>query len=170
MSRKLLFTLFLRFVLTLVVTGIALTQDDDEDDFTRVWDEDMGWVGMLDDGRLNAYDLDAPVAVYYTHPLLPGGAFGSAITGIEVYAINPRTGVGQAVLTLTNTEISSLLTEEGLVDQNIAAENGVSLNYSADGYFWVTATARDGHTYTFEWPDYTTRVLPVTSPAVTIAA
>lgn len=169
MSKKLLFTLFLGFALMFVVTGVAFAQDDD--DFTRVFDEDMGWVGMLADGRLNAYDLDAPVAVYYTYPLLPGGAFGSTITGIEVYSIDPRTGVGQPALTLSNTEISTLLNETGSAgDSHIAEANGVSLHYSTDGYFWVTATARDGHTYSFEWPDFTARVLPVTSPAVTVAA
>jgi hypothetical protein len=143
--------------LLLVSAGLVLAQDGDDDGLISVYTEDYGHIAMFTDGRLNAFDLAAPVAIYYTkhNELRPNAPTISVVDGIEVLAINPVTRNGELALHLTNEEIRNLVEQAGDVDCSCLIErNGYSLHYSRSGWFWVeTPPDREGKVYTYTWED-----------------
>ena len=102
------------------------------------------------DGRINAFDMTEPVAIYYSYDTVQavdddGNAYwADVIGGIEVWAIDGD-GVGQPVMSVPLTQITPALSATS--DVQIAAANGITLNYSPSANaFWVTAPG-----YSFAW-------------------
>jgi hypothetical protein len=153
MSKKWLVGLLVVGVLALSAFSAALAQ---EDTTVPVEIPDLGRVLMFRDGRVNAFDMAAPVAIYYTHETLTRSD-GSSIAvpnGIRLLAIEPETGNGQLVLDAELDEIEQLAS--GAV--NSLSNDGFSLRYRA-GTFWVTAPPDDeGKVYNFIWQN---RALPL---------
>lgn len=142
--RKIL--LLLSILLIVGASGAVFAQEEEEDDLGSA-----GHLPVFDDGRLNAYDLDAPVAVYdHTTTFMPSsGSTPCFVAGIEVWAYDPRTNTSQKVLCATSAELTESL--RSTEDVAIMTNGLYSLNYSTDGYFWVTAPASQGRTYSFSW-------------------
>jgi hypothetical protein len=123
----------------------------------------------IDDSRVNAFDLAAPVVIYYTQESVQlfdaagepvwgdngGYAYETVITGLELVGINTD-GTTFSVGSLTTDEIDALLTSgESSVDLN-----GFVLDIQDDGYFLTAPADWEGKVYTFEWDDLG-RTLPV---------
>jgi hypothetical protein len=135
--------------LALSVFTVAFAQDDtppipvDTDDFGRIL--------MFRDGRINAFDMAAPVAIYYTEETLITET-GNRVTvpnGIELLAIEPQTNEGHLALNAGLDELGQLIAGE--VDS--IRDNGFILRYRF-GNFWVTAPAdEEGKVYNFVWPN-----------------
>ena len=105
------------------------------------------------DGRLNGYDLAAPVVVYYTHDTVAGtnwGEFNEVITGLELWRVSGE-GIGQKILELTNDEINEAVARGHMVFESDAP--GFDLNVGSNGWLWVQCPGCDGKIYTFEWDD-----------------
>lgn len=133
--------------------------------------EDYGTVVGINDGRVNAFDQAAPVAVYYkcgceqvlNNAFLPvwaekgGMTYKDVVYGIEILAIDPRTGNGSLALWASVEDIAEMLAE----GETAMSANGVTLNIGENGWFWLTTGPdAEGKTYTFEWDDFG-RTLPV---------
>lgn len=154
MNKRLLFVLLTGLVL-LVSAGVARAADPP---VITVPTEDYGNVLMINDGRLNGFDVAAPVAVYYKYDTVRqvDGKDLRVLRGIELLAIQPKTNIGQLVMDVPITDIVNVIDTskdaEGLL---IAEENGYSLYYSKANWFWVTAPPdKEGKVYTFEWQNF----------------
>jgi hypothetical protein len=158
-------------LLSLGVLGVALAQDGG---VIFVQTDSYGLVPMINDGRLNGFDLAAPVAVYYTYNTVPqpDGTNGQVVSGIELLRIEPVTGNGQLALDVP------LATLKKMIGNNKAAtfeENGFTLSYSPSGWFSIEAPPdAEGKVYTFGWqnlviPDFmlTTTPAPTTNVPAT---
>jgi hypothetical protein len=59
----------LMLIVALSVFGIGMVAADDggEDDppLVQIWDDEMGWVAVFGDGRINRADMTASTVVYY---------------------------------------------------------------------------------------------------------
>jgi hypothetical protein len=152
MFRKGLFAL----LIVLLLAGAAIVAAQDDEHLTWVH-TDYGWVRMIDDGRLNGFDIAAPVAVFYTYDTVrpPFADMPMTVTnGIQLLAIDPVTNQGVEVLRLTSEEILAAIGESGGGDVVLAQSNGYTLNYSPSGWYWVAAPAdSEGKVYSFVWPD-----------------
>jgi len=148
-----------------LVTSAALAEEetDDQDVVTTIASADCGSVRVFTDGRLNANDLAAPVAVYYTYTTrmvfdengeIVWGADGypyyeDVATGLQLLAID-STGNGQAVMELSNDTINDALA----VGQTSFVAGGYTLNIGENGWYWLSAPPDvDGKVYTFSWDD-----------------
>lgn len=153
MSKKSVFAIAL-FALVLAVAGSALTVQAASESQTcpSVYNDDEGvWVqGIYCDGRLNAFDVDQPVAIYYAREAQQfvdddGNAYtGDAIVGIEFWAID-STGQGQLALWVPVEQVKAALNSTS--DVQIASQNGISLSYSPA----VNALTATMGSYTFTW-------------------
>jgi hypothetical protein len=165
MLRK-LSLIFMVGVLLFVGVQAVLAQDGG----TIVIDvEDYGTIVGINDGRVNAFDKAAPVAIYYkcgcTQALdensLPmwgkyGQLYEDTVDGIEILAIDPATGNGNLALWASSEDLAKLVTSE----EKSLTSNGVTLNVGDNGWFWVsTAPDFEGKVYTFSWDDFG-RTLP----------
>ena len=154
MSKKSVFAIAL-FALVLVVAGsvpTAMAATDESVACPPTYNEDYGvWVeGGYCDGRLNAFDIDQPVAIYYARAAQQfvdddGNAYiADAITGVEFWTIDSN-GQGQLSLWVPVEQIEAAFGSAG--DTQIAAQNGITLRYSpAADALWVTMGS-----YTFSW-------------------
>jgi hypothetical protein len=145
---KKLFPVFLIGVLAVVGISAVLAQD----------------VLVSSDGRLNAFDQGAPVAVYYADECSKAangdgqrfhhstGRFvdPSECARLDVLAIDPATGNGSLALQFYPSDIVALFASG---DRSFT-DNGVTLNVREDGQFWVeTAPNFEGKVYSFAWFD-----------------
>jgi hypothetical protein len=112
-------------------------------------DEDMTVPGYCD-GRINAFDIDQPVAIYYTYDTVQvldddGSAYSTdAVSGIELWAIDAD-GTGQLAMWVPLANITPAFGATSNVQ--IASAQGIALNYSPSANaFWVTAPG-----YSFAW-------------------
>ena len=120
--------------------------------------------GYIYDGRLNGADVAAPVAIFYRYETvrLPGDWTApfkevDKLEGIELLAIDPVTNNGRLVMDVPVTTIIDKIDtghhKDGLL---IASNEGFSLYYSDDNWFYVTAPAdKEGKTYTYQWQNFT---------------
>jgi hypothetical protein len=149
--------MFLLLAALLLSAGVVLAQDGDDDGLLSVDAGDYGQVAMFTDGRVNAFDLAAPVAIYYTtHQVqFPHSQTITVPDGLQLLAINPVTNTGNLVLDVPLEEIRHAIDEDLVgADGLIAEQNGYSLHYAAPGLFWVAAPADfEGKVYSFVWPD-----------------
>jgi hypothetical protein len=142
--------------LLLVSAGVVLAQDEPDEGMMWVY-SDYGRIPMFTDGRLNAFDLAAPVAIYYTaHQVqFTDAPTISVPDGVQLLAIDPVTKAGNLVLDVPVEEIRHMIDEELVgADGVIAEQNGYSLHYAAPGLFWVATPADfEGKVYSYVWPD-----------------
>jgi hypothetical protein len=108
-------------------------------------------LAAIDDGRLNAFDIGAPVVVFYDTQdvTLDDGWVTQVATGIDLLAVNQDTNNGDIVLHASAANIQSLLAG---AESSLSA-NGYTLNYNQEnGWFWISAPAdSEGKVYTFAW-------------------
>ncbi len=148
MSKKKLVGLLAVAAFSLNAVTVAFAQD-----FAWVDTEDYGRVLVIEDTRLNKFDVAAPVAIYYTyHSVVNDDATVQEVPdGIELLAIDPETNQGHLVLAADLTALQSLISGE----VETVAAGGYSLHYSS-GYFWVTAPPdAEGKVYSFTWANET---------------
>jgi hypothetical protein len=141
----------------LVIGGGAVTALADED----VNPDDLP---HIDDQRVNAFDVDAPVAVFYTYEDVlmvddngdaiyneeSGLQYESRLTGLELIGINLSDTTTYGVLNLSMDEIAEAV-EAG---QTTWESMGFTLGIGDNGYFYVVSPADfEGKVYSFVWDD-----------------
>jgi hypothetical protein len=155
MLRRMLIAL-LTLVILVGAVQIVTAQDDD---LVPVESEDYGIIQRFDDGRLNAFDLDAPVAIYYDYRSVPhftGGPGTEVLRAVEIWAYDPETETSQQVIYAPILDIRAD-TPDRVDDPFVVNGGAFQLHRALDGRFIVTAPGYDGATYTFEWYDVLTR-------------
>jgi hypothetical protein len=149
MFKRIAVTLLALFVMFGMIT-MAAAQDDG---LVPVDSENYGTIARFNDGRLNAFDIAAPVAVYYSYDRVPaytGGPNLDVLRSVQVWAYNPDLGTSQKVV---DAPIATLLADEpNLVDDPFVV-GGIALHHTDNGYFTLQAPNADGTTYTFSWYD-----------------
>jgi len=147
-KKKLGLSLLLSLVL---VTGVVAVEAADTS-------TDTPPVPSFNDGRINAYDAGAPVAVFNTRSDIPAVSTDglptteSVISGIQLLAWNNASESASQVLDVSRTTIESAIAKNTTKDFTIAKANGYTLNYSQSGWFWVTTPPdSEGKVYTFSW-------------------
>jgi hypothetical protein len=149
-------------VVIAVLMGIGGTAvfADDGASCPATYSEDTGtYVQGFCDGRVNAFDMTASAVVYYDYKTVAtvntvtdadGTITGyvdstaDVVSAVEIWVIDGD-GVGQPALTVPVETINAAIARGA--DAQIAAGNGVSLNYSAWGALWISAPGG----YTFAW-------------------
>jgi hypothetical protein len=141
----------------LVIGGGAVTALADED----VNPDDLP---HIDDQRVNAFDVAAPVAVFYTYEDVlmvddngdaiyneDGGLqYENRLTGLELVGINLSDTTTYGVLNLSMEEIAEAV-EAG---QTTWESMGFTLGIGDNGYFYVVSPADfEGKVYSFVWDD-----------------
>jgi hypothetical protein len=141
----------------LVIGGGAVTALADED----VNPDDLP---HIDDQRVNAFDVAAPVAVFYTYEDVlmvddngdaiyneeSGLQYESRLTGLELIGINLSDTTTYGVLNLSMDEIAEAV-EAG---QTTWESMGFTLGIGDNGYFYVVSPADfEGKVYSFVWDD-----------------
>lgn len=119
------FTIALLVLVLAIVSGSALASDE---------------APVFDDGRLNAYDLNAPVAIYTVD-------YGDGL-GLDFWAPIGYEGAGKLVLRVTAEDIATVETnpESAIMIAN-STEIGASLYRLPDGTFQILATTSESGTY-----------------------
>ncbi|MCC7206157.1 MAG: hypothetical protein IT323_02560 [Anaerolineae bacterium] len=154
MSRKYLPVIAL-IALVVVIAGSAVTAraaDGAQQTCPDVYSKEEGvWVrGVYCDGRLNAFDVDQPVAIYYARqPQRVIDARGhatitNAIIGIEFWVID-RNGQGQLALWVPVEDVEAAFGAAS--DMEIASQNGLTLRYSPSADALTAALG----SYSFTW-------------------
>lgn len=150
MFKKVWFTA-LAVVAVSVLGAASAFADGDETSGCMFYNEDEDvWIAGYCDGRLNAFDIAQPVAIYYSYDTVlatdeDGNPYWTdVVDAIEIWVIDSE-GVGQLALRVPAAQIAPAF--NAISDVQIAAVNGITLNYSpsADA-FWVTAPG-----YSFVW-------------------
>lgn len=120
--------------------------------------------GYIDDGRLNGTDVAAPVAVFYKYDTVrkPGDwkypfYEEKVLRGVELLTIDPKTNEGKLALAVSAADITKVVDKAHHKDGTLIAQNnGYSMYYSKDNWFWITTPADStGKTYTFQWQNLT---------------
>lgn len=156
-------TLILSVIALLAFGAVHVFADSDSGDASAcpaVYDENSGtWTSAyICDGRLNSFDLMAPVAVYYRYTNVPvqvettdadGNTvveqqMNQVVSAISVWAIDGD-GVGQEALVVPISTVSAIVMAGN--SAIIAQQNGLTLGYSANGYLYLNAY----NGYTFYW-------------------
>lgn len=125
-----------------------------------------GNVGFINDGRLNGADLSAPVAVFYKYdkvsvpsdkPWLYAFKEVKVLRGLELLAIDSKSGNGTLVFSMTAEEMAKVIDKGGNAEGTlVGSQNGYNLYYSAANWFWITTPpGRDGKVYTYQWQNAT---------------
>jgi hypothetical protein len=123
--------------------------------------KDYGNVPMINDGRLNGFDLYAPVAVFYKYDKVrqTDGKDLMVLRGIELLGIEQKSNNGFLVLSASVDKINAMIADANGKDCCIVESNGYSLHFSQSGWFWVvTPPDREGKVYTFKWENFTVPV------------
>jgi hypothetical protein len=163
--RKYILTFALIIALMLAVGAVMAVEEEGDHDLKIITPEDETPFAMFVDGRLNAYDVAAPVVVFYTYahqPLLDENGIQAwdnhghpvwqdVVTGIEVLAVNQVTGGTDLVLNADLASIREAIESAGQDDCCLLENGPYSLHYSQSGRFWVEAPFGDGKTYSFDW-------------------
>ena len=147
-KKKLGLGLLLSFVL---VTGVvAVEAATPADDTTPT--------PSFHDGRINAFDAGAPVAIFDTRSDVPAvNANGlptteTVVSGVQLLAWNGASDSASQVLDVSRDTIDKAIAKNTTKDFTIAKANGYTLNYSQSGWFWVTTPPdSEGKVYTFSW-------------------
>ena len=110
------------------------------------------------DGRINAFDAGAPVAIFDTHSDIPTVDVNglptteTIVSGVQLLAWNGASDSASQVLDVSRDTIDKAIAKNGTKDFTIAKDNGYTLNYSKPGWFWVTTPPdSEGKVYTFSW-------------------
>jgi hypothetical protein len=115
-------------------------------------EEDTPVVPSINDGRVNATDISAPVAVFcqVTYPFADDVNMG-VVSAIELWGLtNSEDGIFHEIAVVSSDEIAAVRALEGagLVTQNY----GYSLYAHADGSLTIVAAPdTEGKVYQFSW-------------------
>jgi len=139
--------MWIGLLLAVMVVSAAVVSAD-AGDVAQI-ETDYGTFPVITDGRVNGFDIAAPVVVYYTYEEGKEPETDGAIpNGIELLAVNQATNNGELVLRATSDDIQQLL--NGTMTS--LSSNGYTLNYSDSGWFWISAPAdSEGKPYSFAW-------------------
>lgn len=142
MNRK----LWIGMAVALMALSVTVASADDR--VVQI-DTDYGTYPAIADGRINGFDIGAPVVVYYNYEAgKEPGTDGAIPTGIVLLAVNQESNNGYPVLEATSDDIAAFL--DGSITSLSA--NGYTLNYTDAGWFWISAPAdSEGKVYTFAW-------------------
>ncbi|GAB4415003.1 MAG: hypothetical protein Kow00106_10340 [Anaerolineae bacterium] len=150
MFKKVWLTAMVVAVVSLLGAASVFADGDDSQGCMFYNEDEDVWVAGFCDGRLNAFDIAQPVAIYYSYDAVlatdeDGNPYWTdVVDAIEVWAIDSE-GVGQLALRVPVSQIAPALSATS--DVQIAAVNGITLNYSPSANaFWVTAPG-----YSFTW-------------------
>jgi hypothetical protein len=138
-------------VLVCVLGAASALASDASGEICTFYNADEGvTVSGYCDGRINAFDIAQPVAIYYSYDTVQavndeGNTYlTDVISGIELWSIDAD-GNGQLALSVPLASITPAFSATS--NAQIAAANGLSLNYSPAAHaFWVTAPG-----YSFSW-------------------
>ncbi|MCC7208886.1 MAG: hypothetical protein IT323_16370 [Anaerolineae bacterium] len=154
MSRKSVFAIALFAFVLAGAGGVSTTQAATNDNVNcpPTYSEEYDvWVESgYCDGRLNAFDIDQPVAIYYAREAEQfvddaGNPYtGDAIIGVEFWTID-SSGQGQLAMWVPVEDVEAAF--GSATDVQIASQNGVTLSYSPSGDV-LTATMGS---YSFSW-------------------
>jgi len=146
-NKKLAVGLFLSFVL---VTGAVAVEAATPTDETPT--------PSFHDGRINAFDTGAPIAIFDTHSDIPTvdvnglPSTETIVSGVQLLAWSNTSDSASQVLDVSRDAIDKAIAKNGTKDFTIAKDNGYTLNYSKFGWFWVTTPPdSEGKVYTFSW-------------------
>ena len=143
--------LVITMLAVVLVSGALSAFADDPDTACQINSADEGvTVAAYCDGRINAFDIAQPVAIYYTFEDAEainddGEAYLTQIvTGIELWGIDGDSN-GYLALWVGIDEINAALASD--VNVQLGAAYGLTLTYvPAVNMFWVTAPG-----YSFSW-------------------
>ncbi len=134
-----------------LVTGVVAVEAADTS-------TDTPPVPSFNDGRINAYDPGAPIAVFNTHEDIAAvdsnglPTTETVINGIQLLAWSNASESAKQVLDVSRDTIESAIAKNKAKDFTIAKANGYTLNYSQSGWFWVTTPPdSEAKVYTFSW-------------------
>ena len=125
-----------------------------------IYDEDADvWLPKFDDGRVNALDIDAPVAIFYDREAVvkldENGdwvwdqdmiVFEDVVVSLELWARLPGHETFQLISCCPIDELNATV-NAATEDLILMQRDGYTFGYSVSGYFWVTGP--DG--YYFYW-------------------
>jgi hypothetical protein len=108
------------------------------------------------DGRINAFDTGAPVAIFDTHSDVPAVDVNglptteTVVSGVQLLSWNGESA--NQVLDVSRDTIDKAIAKNTTKDFTIAKAGGYTLNYSQSGWFWITTPPdSQGKVYTFSW-------------------
>lgn len=149
MIKKTLLTLFALMMVIASAFGATIASADDGDDAAK----------SFEDGRLNSFDYDAPVFIYYAYETVQiedeegNTIYIDEVSAIELWGVKYETNSGYLAGSISIEVINAAVEAANGEDTVIAQIDGFSLNYSQYGYFWVTGQKHDGTLYSFVWED-----------------
>jgi hypothetical protein len=154
-------TLAVVAVLVLALAAVPAVFADGGDDLIQVEVDDVGVLPAFNDGRVNMFDLDAPVVIYNVTETVPGYTdegsrwsddgelvWEEQLIGIDLWVVNPAMENVEKLMFVSVQDINAAIAASAGQDVTIASAQGYSLNYSADGWLWVTAP--NGYSYAWE--------------------
>ncbi len=145
-------------VVLLAVTTPVLAQGGGK--ITHEYNEDLdAMLPLFDDGRLNAYDIDAPIAVFYdtdSRPRLEANGnwvwkdnmivYDEFVVSLDLYARLSGSDSFQKIMCCPIEELNAQVAA-ATHDLVLMEREGYRLGYSVSGYFWVSAP----NGYFFAW-------------------
>ncbi len=138
-------------VVVLAALASNVLADDGTSTFKTSHDGDQ-LVGSYTDGRINAYQVVSPVAIYYSYGpeyLSPDGSLVKDVNGIQVWTINQTTGEGQQAFDVTLPDLQKDIAAAKGADTVITSADGFTLNHSGSGSYWLSGP----NGYNFTWSD-----------------
>ena len=163
---------WLRILLVLVVAAVmvfaasSVAAQGDDKEFVWVETDDVGFLMRYNDGRINAFDVHAPVAIYYTTsstPVLDANGnirwgsdglpmYKDVITGVEMWEAHTD-GTVSYVGYVPIADIEAGLTAAVDAEVQIATVGAYTLNASPSGWLWLAGPAGGcgWQCYTFQW-------------------
>ena len=139
------------YIVVRSVTGVVAVE-------AAVSPTDTPPVPSFHDGRINAFDAGAPVAIFDTRADVPAvDANGlptteTVVNGVQLLAWSGASESASQVLDVSRDTIDKAIAKNTTKDFTIAKANGYTLNYSQSGWFWAYHTPRlEGKVYTFSW-------------------
>ncbi|MBL8161415.1 MAG: hypothetical protein JNJ61_05465 [Anaerolineae bacterium] len=111
-------------------------------------------IPLITDGRVNAWDVAAPVVVYCTFEdvTLDDGTIGSEMRSIDLYALRYTDGAWENVISVSAEEAAEALTDNDDDSLLVQSNYGYSFFVNGDDSLLVTAPADvEGKVYAFNW-------------------
>lgn len=157
MLRKSLFVLAVMAML-LVSASAVLAQGGGK--IIHFYDEDADtMLPLFDDGRVNAFDIDAPIAIFYEREAVlkldENGdwtwdqdmiVYEDRLVSLDLWARLPGYETFQKIECCPIDQLIATV-DAATQDMILMQKHGYTLGYSVSGYFWVTGP--DG--YYFYW-------------------
>ena len=153
-------------------TALVFAADPEEAEESTIQSvdiQDHGFMMRYTDGRLNQWDLIAPVAVYYTSMMLPevdeSGipillADGrenivNTVVSLDLWGLHPDTGNIDHLINVPLDELHAMATAATGPGEIVSAL-GYQVGYAPDfgGWYWVSAPPdAEGNVYMFKWQE-----------------